>query len=49
MAKFDLERARGACAWIEEVVGYSLNPPSDEINDQRDMKNALKDGQALCM
>ena len=48
MAKFDLNRAREALQWIEEVTGMQLEPSSQEIKDQRDVKLALKNGQALC-
>ncbi|KAK2164114.1 hypothetical protein LSH36_68g01041 [Paralvinella palmiformis] len=48
LSKFDLERAKEACSWIEDVTHSRLNPPSDQMKDQKDVQRALKDGQALC-
>lgn len=48
LAKFDIDRACGAMQWIEAVLGRRLEPPSDDIQEQLDVRDALRDGIALC-
>ena len=48
MAKFDVGRAQEALAWIEQVIGRELDPPSREIQTQQDIRKSLKDGVSLC-
>ncbi len=48
MAKFDIKRAKEALQWMEDVLGETLYPDSQSIKDQLGVKEALKDGQALC-
>merc|ERR1719228_2851439 len=43
-AKFDIERAQSATAWIELALDRQLG----EVKDQDDFANILKDGIALC-
>ena len=47
-AKFDLERARAALLWIEEILGEELDPASSSVSDQLGVRDALRNGQALC-
>jgi len=49
-AKFDSQRAREACDWIEGITGLNLDfgDSSEGMRDQLDFGNALKDGQAIC-
>lgn len=48
-AKFDLNRAREGCDWVESVTKLTLDFPSDEgLVDQLAFGHALKDGIALC-
>ena len=48
IAKFDLERAKEALQWVEAVTGEQLEPRSEELKDQLSVKQALKNGTALC-
>ncbi|XP_014677110.1 PREDICTED: calponin-3-like [Priapulus caudatus] len=47
-AKFDMNLAKEALTWIEEVTGRNLESPRGDFKDQYDVQEALKDGQALC-
>jgi len=46
-AKFDPALATEAFEWMEEILGESL-VPTDGLKDQFQVKEALKDGHALC-
>ena len=48
LAKFDIDQSIAAMEWIEEVLGEPLVPPSDQIEDQYGIQDALKNGQVLC-
>lgn len=49
-AKFDNNRAREACEWVEAITGMNLDFGSDDgsMRDQLDFGHALKDGQMIC-
>ncbi|XP_027211051.1 myophilin isoform X1 [Penaeus vannamei] len=48
-AKFDINRAREACDWVEGVTKMPLEFPTAEgLTDQLAFGHALKDGIALC-
>lgn len=48
-AKFDLNRAREACDWVEGVTQIHLDwPTSEGLIDQLAFGHALKDGVSLC-
>lgn len=49
LAKFNLKDAETALRWIEEVTGHKFDPPVHSLKDQFDVRDVLKDGQALCL
>jgi hypothetical protein len=48
LKKFDLEKAKEALQWVEDVLGEPLDPSAQSITDHNDVKACLMDGKALC-
>lgn len=47
-SKFSVERARECMMWVEEVINRKLEPEAQNIQDQFEFSNILKNGSVLC-